>query len=109
MILGLWKERRSSIASSFASTSNASAPTSKAALVSKGKKKDIEEIFEDSETEPESDDEVQVVEPVASGWLYVGSHNFTPSAWYVVTHFALQILLRAATGAISPEHLLLPS
>ncbi|KAL0952280.1 hypothetical protein HGRIS_006570 [Hohenbuehelia grisea] len=32
-----------------------------------------------SETE-DSDDEIEVIEP-AIGWLYVGSHNFTPSAW----------------------------
>ena len=35
---------------------------------------------ESSETEDESDDDVQVVEP-AAGWAYIGSHNFTPSAW----------------------------
>jgi len=39
--------------------------------------------IDDSETEPESgsDVEVKAVEPKAAGWLYVGSHNFTPSAW----------------------------
>jgi tyrosyl-DNA phosphodiesterase 1 len=49
---------------------------------SKGKKKEVIEI-EDTETEPESDSDVEVkaVEPQAAGWLYVGSHNFTPSAW----------------------------
>ena len=41
-------------------------------------KKQREEEF--SETEDDSDDEIQVVEP-AAGWAYVGSHNFTPSAW----------------------------
>jgi len=39
--------------------------------------------FEDSETEPEDDDvdpDIQIVnDPI--GWAYVGSHNFTPSAW----------------------------
>ena len=35
---------------------------------------------ESSETEDDSDDEIQVVEP-AAGWAYIGSHNFTPSAW----------------------------
>ncbi|EIW76911.1 phospholipase D nuclease [Coniophora puteana RWD-64-598 SS2] len=39
--------------------------------------------LEDSETEPEDDDvdpDIQIVnEPI--GWAYVGSHNFTPSAW----------------------------
>jgi len=34
-----------------------------------------------SETEDDdSDDEIEVVEP-AAGWAYMGSHNFTPSAW----------------------------
>jgi len=41
-------------------------------------KKRQEEEF--SETEDDTDDEIQVVEP-AAGWAYVGSHNFTPSAW----------------------------
>ena len=35
---------------------------------------------ESSETEDDTDDEIEVVEP-AVGWAYVGSHNFTPSAW----------------------------
>ncbi|TFK36150.1 tyrosyl-DNA phosphodiesterase-domain-containing protein [Crucibulum laeve] len=35
----------------------------------------------DSDTEDDSDDdEIQVIDP-AIGWAYVGSHNFTPSAW----------------------------
>jgi tyrosyl-DNA phosphodiesterase-1 len=33
-----------------------------------------------SDTETDDDDVVEVVEPVI-GWAYVGSHNFTPSAW----------------------------
>ncbi|KAG2363887.1 tyrosyl-DNA phosphodiesterase-domain-containing protein [Suillus spraguei] len=33
----------------------------------------------DSETEPESDDIEIQDDPI--GWAYVGSHNFTPSAW----------------------------
>jgi len=34
-----------------------------------------------SETEDE-DDDVQIVEQdIPIGWVYVGSHNFTPSAW----------------------------
>jgi tyrosyl-DNA phosphodiesterase-1 len=49
---------------------------------SNGKKKEVIEI-EDSDTEPESDSDVEVraVDPTTAGWLYVGSHNFTPSAW----------------------------
>ncbi|KAG0694966.1 tyrosyl-DNA phosphodiesterase-domain-containing protein [Suillus ampliporus] len=42
---------------------------------SKGKGKELS----DSETEPESDDIEIQNEPI--GWAYVGSHNFTPSAW----------------------------
>ena len=41
-------------------------------------KKRQEEEF--SETEDDTDDEIQIVEP-ATGWAYIGSHNFTPSAW----------------------------
>lgn len=33
-----------------------------------------------SETEDDTDDDIEVVTP-AIGWAYVGSHNFTPSAW----------------------------
>jgi tyrosyl-DNA phosphodiesterase-1 len=42
---------------------------------SKGKEKELS----DSETEPESDDIEIKNDPI--GWAYVGSHNFTPSAW----------------------------
>ena len=28
----------------------------------------------------DSDSDIEVVEP-ALGWAYIGSHNFTPSAW----------------------------
>jgi tyrosyl-DNA phosphodiesterase-1 len=74
MILGLWRPRTASIAASLKATPTASG--------SKGKKREVIEI-EDTETEPESDSDVEVraVEPEAAGWLYVGSHNFTPSAW----------------------------
>ncbi|TFK73058.1 phospholipase D/nuclease [Pluteus cervinus] len=34
----------------------------------------------ESDTESDTDDEIQEVQP-ALGWLYIGSHNFTPSAW----------------------------
>lgn len=42
---------------------------------SNGKGKELS----DSETEPESDDIEIQNDPI--GWAYVGSHNFTPSAW----------------------------
>ena len=74
MILGLWRPRTTGIIASMKPTSTASG--------SESKKKVVIEIDE-SETEPESgsDVEVKAVEPEAAGWLYVGSHNFTPSAW----------------------------
>jgi tyrosyl-DNA phosphodiesterase 1 len=38
-----------------------------------------------SATESSSDSEVEEINPerdaTVAGWLYVGSHNFTPSAW----------------------------
>lgn len=74
MILGIWRPRTRGIIASMKATPIASG--------SKGKKKEVIEI-DDSETEPESDSdlEVKAVDPHAAGWLYVGSHNFTPSAW----------------------------
>jgi tyrosyl-DNA phosphodiesterase-1 len=41
-----------------------------------GKRKEGEQ----SDTEDDTDDDIEVIEP-AQGWAYVGSHNFTPSAW----------------------------
>jgi len=35
---------------------------------------------EHADTEDDTDDEIEVIEP-AQGWAYIGSHNFTPSAW----------------------------
>ena len=33
-----------------------------------------------ADTEDDTDDDIEVIEP-AQGWAYIGSHNFTPSAW----------------------------
>ena len=33
-----------------------------------------------SETEDDSDGEIEMIQP-GIGWAYIGSHNFTPSAW----------------------------
>jgi len=35
---------------------------------------------ERSESGIDSDDEIEIIQP-AIGWAYIGSHNFTPSAW----------------------------
>jgi tyrosyl-DNA phosphodiesterase-1 len=48
-------------------------------MSSQGKSKQSRLSF-DSDSDTEDDDDVQIVEK-AIGWAYVGSHNFTPSAW----------------------------
>jgi tyrosyl-DNA phosphodiesterase-1 len=45
---------------------------------------------EESDTEEES--EVKIIEP-AVGWGYVGSHNFTPSAWGTLSGSAFNPIL----------------
>ena len=48
---------------------------------SKGKAKDNEDEDE-SVTESEDDDgDSDIVERKVTGWVYVGSHNFTAAAW----------------------------
>lgn len=48
---------------------------------SKGKAKDDEDE-DGSVTESESDDgDSDIVERKVTGWVYVGSHNFTTAAW----------------------------
>ena len=36
---------------------------------------------DDSVTESESDGDLDIVERKVTGWVYVGSHNFTTAAW----------------------------
>jgi len=75
MILGLWRPKTNkpnSLASAFASSSKKP--------INGAGKRDAPIELDSSDTE-EDDDEVQIIEPNAAGWLYVGSHNFTPSAW----------------------------
>jgi len=48
---------------------------------SKGKAKEVEDE-DDSVTESESEDgDSDIVERRVTGWVYVGSHNFTTAAW----------------------------
>ncbi|KAF9449699.1 phospholipase D/nuclease [Macrolepiota fuliginosa MF-IS2] len=60
---------------------------------------------EDSDTEDDdSDDEVKIIEP-AAGWAYVGSHNFTPSAWGTLSGSAFNPILNVTNyelGIIFP-------
>ncbi|KAK7045945.1 hypothetical protein VNI00_006940 [Paramarasmius palmivorus] len=50
------------------------------ATFDKRKPGDQDQEQEDSETEDDSDSDIEVIES-AIGWAYIGSHNFTPSAW----------------------------
>lgn len=47
-------------------------------LTTKGKGRKNEH---DSDTDIETDDDIVEVKDDSVGWAYVGSHNFTPSAW----------------------------
>ena len=55
-------------------------------------KKRQEELSELSDTEDDTDDEIKVIQP-AAGWAYVGSHNFTPSAWGTLSGSAFSPVL----------------
>ncbi|KAF9529923.1 tyrosyl-DNA phosphodiesterase-domain-containing protein [Crepidotus variabilis] len=46
---------------------------------------------EPSDTE-DDDDDIEVIEP-AAGWAYIGSHNFTPSAWGTLSGSSFQPVL----------------
>ena len=43
-------------------------------------------------------DEVEIVEP-AIGWAYVGSHNFTPSAWGTLSGSAFNPILNVSVSS----------
>ncbi|KAG5650353.1 hypothetical protein H0H81_012545 [Sphagnurus paluster] len=47
-----------------------------------------------SDTADDSDDEIELIEP-AVGWAYVGSHNFTPSAWGTLSGSGFNPILNA--------------
>lgn len=49
---------------------------------------------EGSDTE-EDEPEVKIIEP-AVGWAYVGSHNFTPSAWGTLSGSAFNPILNVS-------------
>jgi tyrosyl-DNA phosphodiesterase-1 len=62
---------------------------------SKGKEKELS----DSETEPESDDIEIQNDPI--GWAYVGSHNFTPSAWGTLSDSGFNPVLNVSQFILS--------
>jgi len=54
---------------------------------------------EQSDTEDETDDDVEVVDP-AVGWVYVGSHNFTPSAWGTLSGSSFNPVLNVSDNLV---------
>jgi len=60
---------------------------------------------ESSETEDDTDDEIEVVEP-AVGWAYVGSHNFTPSAWGTLSGSSFNPILNISNYEVGVVFLL---
>jgi hypothetical protein len=58
---------------------------------------------ESSETEDDTDDEIEVVEPGA-GWAYIGSHNFTPSAWGTLSGSSFNPILNVRRLCSSTIH-----
>ena len=52
----------------------------------------------DSDTESDDSDEVEVLDE-AIGWAYVGSHNFTPSAWGTLSGSAFNPILNVSGGS----------
>jgi len=49
-----------------------------------------------SETSDTESEESEIVEP-AVGWVYVGSHNFTPSAWGTLSGSAFNPILNVSS------------
>ena len=49
----------------------------------------------DTEDSGSDDEDVQLVNP-AVGWAYVGSHNFTPSAWGTLSGSAFNPVLNVS-------------
>ena len=59
---------------------------------------------DDSETEPEDDDIVEVAPrpSKAAGWAYIGSHNFTPSAWGTLSGTSFNPILNVRLSVAQP-------
>jgi tyrosyl-DNA phosphodiesterase-1 len=53
---------------------------------------------DDDDDDDDGDDDIQVVEPDI-GWVYVGSHNFTPSAWGTLSGSGFNPILNVSAGA----------
>lgn len=56
---------------------------------------------EESDTEDDSGSDLEIIEP-AFGWAYVGSHNFTPSAWGTLSGSAFNPILNVSLSSEVP-------
>ncbi|KIJ61757.1 hypothetical protein HYDPIDRAFT_183128 [Hydnomerulius pinastri MD-312] len=81
MIIATYRQKSTPFTSASKSGSKSQSNPSAGSSTGKGKGKAIviSDSETESETEPEEDEVVVQNEPI--GWAYVGSHNFTPSAW----------------------------
>ena len=52
----------------------------------------------DSETESENDEPTKAKQGKPIGWLYTGSHNFTPSAWGTLSGSAFNPTLNVSVA-----------
>ncbi|KIK15083.1 hypothetical protein PISMIDRAFT_336014 [Pisolithus microcarpus 441] len=83
MIIATFRQR----STPFSVPSSSKASSAAASAKGKGKSNAEPITISDSETESESEDDRAGVDVASSspkepiGWAYVGSHNFTPSAW----------------------------
>jgi hypothetical protein len=60
------------------------------------------QLAADTDSEEEEDDEIQIVDQNV-GWAYIGSHNFTPSAWGTLSGSSFNPVLNVSQ-AISIRH-----
>jgi tyrosyl-DNA phosphodiesterase-1 len=52
------------------------------------------------DSDEDSDEIVEVAPPQPYGWAYVGSHNFTPSAWGTLSGSAFNPTLNVRHGRV---------
>lgn len=55
------------------------------------------QLAADADSEEEEDDEIQTVDQNV-GWAYIGSHNFTPSAWGTLSGSSFNPVLNVSMG-----------
>ena len=61
----------------------------------------VQQETTDSETEQETDSDIEIIERSVAGWVYVGSHNFTPSAWGYLSGSWFTPSIKVGTDAVT--------